>query len=152
MWDPRHLTPVKASTACYRDSQSQSYITTEVSRSVRLGVRHPSGTRNQFFPFSLWLFLDSCGFVDVGRPLWREDGSVICSAITQVQFQVILRPTVCRPVNRGAGSSPKSKSKVKSSQSHVMTDGQSISMPWCRVHSGTCDQVLLSVWKLLCSK
>jgi hypothetical protein len=36
----------------------------------------------------------------VGRPLWREDGSVICSAMTQVQ--VTLRP-VCRPVRLGAG-------------------------------------------------
>jgi hypothetical protein len=26
----------------------------------------------------------------VGRPLWREDGSVICSAMTQAQFQVTL--------------------------------------------------------------
>jgi hypothetical protein len=30
-------------------------------------------------------------FFHVGRPLWREDGSVICSAMTQVQFRVILR-------------------------------------------------------------
>jgi hypothetical protein len=65
---------------------------------VRLGVRHSNGTRDQFFPFYLWLFLDSYGFVDAGRPLWRENGSVICSAMTQVQFEIILRPTVCRPV------------------------------------------------------
>jgi hypothetical protein len=26
----------------------------------------------------------------LGRPLWREDGSVICSALTQVQFQVYI--------------------------------------------------------------
>jgi hypothetical protein len=25
------------------------------------------------------LLSDSCGFVDVGRPLWREDGSVVCN-------------------------------------------------------------------------
>jgi hypothetical protein len=31
-------------------------------------------------------------FLHVGRPLWREDGSVICSTILQVQ--VILRPRV----------------------------------------------------------
>jgi hypothetical protein len=37
----------------------------------------------------------------VERPLWREDGSVICSALTQVQFQVTLRQTVCRPVRLG---------------------------------------------------
>jgi hypothetical protein len=39
----------------------------------------------------------------VGRPLWWEDGSVICSAITQVQCNVTLRPTVCRPVRLGTG-------------------------------------------------
>jgi hypothetical protein len=26
-----------------------------------------------------WLLSDSCGFVDLGRPLWREDGSVVCN-------------------------------------------------------------------------
>jgi hypothetical protein len=31
------------------------------------------------------------------------------------------------------------------SQSHVTTDGQSVSMSWCRVDSGTCDQILLPV-------
>jgi hypothetical protein len=85
----------------------------------------------------------------VERPLWLEDGSVNCSSMTRVQFQVTLRPTVCRPVLLGAGrfnffvlqllrllgvglphsyppwaewSSPKSKWKVKvKSQSHVST-------------------------------
>jgi hypothetical protein len=36
-----------------------------------------SGTRDQFFPFSI--FFDSFGFVDVWRPLWREVGSVLFS-------------------------------------------------------------------------
>jgi hypothetical protein len=26
-----------------------------------------------------WLLSDSCGFVDLGRPIWREDGSVVCN-------------------------------------------------------------------------
>jgi hypothetical protein len=26
-----------------------------------------------------WLLSDSCGFVDLGRPLWREDGSAVCN-------------------------------------------------------------------------
>jgi hypothetical protein len=49
-----------------------------VCRPVRLGIRHPPGTRHKIFPFSLWL--DSFGFVDVGRPLWREVGSVLFSS------------------------------------------------------------------------
>jgi hypothetical protein len=75
-----------------------------VSRPVRLGVSQPYGTHDQFFPFSLLSFLDGCGFVCVGRPLGREDGSVICSAMIQVQCQVILWPTVCRSVRLGAGT------------------------------------------------
>jgi hypothetical protein len=31
------------------------------------------------------------------------------------------------------------------SQSHVTTDGRPVSMSWCKVHSGTCDQILFSV-------
>jgi hypothetical protein len=39
---------------------------------------------------------------------------------------------------------------IHQSQSHVTTDGQSVSMSWCQVYSETCDQILFSVWKLLC--
>jgi hypothetical protein len=53
-----------------------------VSQSVCLGVGHPFGAHDQIslFPFfcrkiALLFFL--------GRPLWRQDGSVICSAICQ---------------------------------------------------------------------
>jgi hypothetical protein len=43
-----------------------------VSRPVSLVVKHPSGAQDQIL-----LLSDTCVFVDVGRPLWREDGSVI---------------------------------------------------------------------------
>jgi hypothetical protein len=43
-----------------------------VSRSVCLGIKHPSGVTTRFL-----LLSDSCEFVDVGRSLWREDGSVV---------------------------------------------------------------------------
>jgi hypothetical protein len=45
----------------------------KVSRPVCLGLKHP--------PLGLTtrslLLSDSCGFVNLGRPLWREDGSVV---------------------------------------------------------------------------
>jgi hypothetical protein len=43
-----------------------------VSRPVYLGVKHHLGSKARFL-----LQLDSCGFVDVGRPLSREEGSVV---------------------------------------------------------------------------
>jgi hypothetical protein len=58
---------------------SEVILRPTVSRSVCLGVRHPSQTSNHFFPFFLKFFLDSYGFSDVGRPLWREVGSVFFS-------------------------------------------------------------------------
>jgi hypothetical protein len=35
------------------------------------------------------------------------------------------------------------------SRSYFTTDGQSVSMSWCRAHSGICDQILLPVRGLL---
>jgi hypothetical protein len=43
-----------------------------VSRPVSLGVKPYVGPKTRFL-----LLSDSCGFVDVGRPLWGEDRSVI---------------------------------------------------------------------------
>jgi hypothetical protein len=52
-----------------------------VSRPVRLGIGLPFGSITTFYPYPF--FSDNC-FVDlpVGRPLWREDGSVTYSEIT----------------------------------------------------------------------
>jgi hypothetical protein len=43
-----------------------------VSRPVCLGIKNLFGLTTRFL-----LLSDSCGFVDVGRSLWREDGSVV---------------------------------------------------------------------------
>jgi hypothetical protein len=43
-----------------------------VSRVVSLGIKPPSGAQDQIL-----LLSDSCGFVDVGRPLWRQDAPVV---------------------------------------------------------------------------
>jgi hypothetical protein len=147
------------------------------------------------------LLSEICGLVSGGRPLWREDGSAICSVITQwseslrtrnhtllshlrlpqpgdpgsriyispgtgwpgytpghwVPFTSSLTSRLLRlaglrwrysnppptwrdrsqyiyPSGIGCSSPKWSQCQVKS-QSHVTTYGQSISMPWCLVHS-----------------
>jgi hypothetical protein len=65
------------------------------------------------------LLSDSWGFLEVGRSLWREDGSVVCQSLL-----------------------------LNSSQSHIATDGQSISKSWCRVPSGSHDQIFITLWQL----
>jgi hypothetical protein len=66
-----------------------------VSRPVRHGVLPllEQVTRCYIYLSDNYFLYFSCR-----RPLWREDRSVICSAMTQFQFQVTMRPTVCRPV------------------------------------------------------
>jgi hypothetical protein len=54
-----------------------------VSKSVYLGVEHPCGTCDRILLLVGMLLSENCGLISVGRPLWREDGSAICSAITQ---------------------------------------------------------------------
>jgi hypothetical protein len=53
-----------------------------VSRPIRLGVGHPFGTHDQIFLFPLFWRTVALLF-DLGRPLWQEDGSVVCSSICQ---------------------------------------------------------------------
>jgi hypothetical protein len=56
-----------------------------VSRPVCRGIKHPFGIWEQFF-----FCLTVGGFVDAGRPLWREDGSVFynvqCTVYTYLHF------------------------------------------------------------------
>jgi hypothetical protein len=52
------------------------YSRWSVAQSILVSGTHFRPATN-FFSFFLWLFLDSYGFIDVGRPLWREVESVV---------------------------------------------------------------------------
>jgi hypothetical protein len=57
-------------------------VSQSVSQSVCLGVGHPFGALDQIFLFPFFCKTVALLFV-LGRPLWREDESAICSAICQ---------------------------------------------------------------------
>jgi hypothetical protein len=61
VWSPRFIS-----------SQSQSHIATD-GQSVSFAVEPHLGLMTRYL-----LLFDSYGLVFVGRPLWREDGSVFC--------------------------------------------------------------------------
>jgi hypothetical protein len=67
---------------------NRRYFTTDgqsVSQSVSMSwCRTNSGTCDQILLPVGRLLSKSCGLVSVGRPLWRQDESVVCSAITQL--------------------------------------------------------------------
>jgi hypothetical protein len=53
-----------------------------VSQSVCLVIEHPCGTCDLIL-LPVRMLSEIFGLISVGRPLWREDGSAICSVITQ---------------------------------------------------------------------
>jgi hypothetical protein len=47
-----------------------------------------------------------------------------------------------------ANSETQHNSNSSQSQSHIATDGQSVSKSWCRAPSGGYDQIIITVWQL----
>jgi hypothetical protein len=71
-------------------SQNQSYITTDGQSASLCWCKAPIWDPRQIFLLIfLKLCLDSYGFVDVGRPLWRDVGSIVsifCCALPAQSF------------------------------------------------------------------
>jgi hypothetical protein len=71
-------------TVCFRifvwPKSKLLYDWRSVSQSVCLGVGHPFGVHDQILPFP-FVFGKIALFFVLEHPLWREDWSVICSAI-----------------------------------------------------------------------
>jgi hypothetical protein len=59
-----------------------------VSRPVYLGIKHSSRVYDRFL-----LVSNSCGFVDVGRSLCREDGSVVYNCCWSSPVQSFSSPS-----------------------------------------------------------
>jgi hypothetical protein len=91
-----------------------------VSRPICLGVRRPSGTRDQFF------FLLEISFRHLKLKLIYDRQSVSQS--------VLLSGAHLRPTTNFSFSSKISfrQLRVSQSQSHVMADNQSASPSWCQ--------------------
>jgi hypothetical protein len=95
-------------------SRRQSYITTDgQSASLSWCQANNLGPKTRFL-----LLSDCCGFVDVGRRLWREDGSVVYNCRWSSPAQSYLTPT-------------NSSQSQRQSQNYFTTDGlPPISSPW----------------------
>jgi hypothetical protein len=78
------------------------------------------------------LLSDSCGFICMGRSLWREDGSVVYICCWPSPTQSLSGPILWDSW----------------SYFTVSTDGQSISKSWCRAPSAAHDQIFITLWQL----
>jgi hypothetical protein len=60
-------------------NMSLSHVTTDGQSASLAWYKAPiRGLRPDFFPFGIWNTSNSYALASVGRPLWREDGSVFC--------------------------------------------------------------------------
>jgi hypothetical protein len=74
----RRLTTLHRLTGLAKSKSKLYYDRQSVGQSILVSGTH-LGPATNFSPSLFLLFLDSFGFVDVGRPLWREVGSVLFS-------------------------------------------------------------------------
>jgi hypothetical protein len=124
-----------------------------VSQSVCFDIEHPCWTCDQILLPVEMLLSEICGHLSVGRPLWWQDGSQICSAVTQWPESLrtenrTLLSYLRLPKPGGPGSriyipqeqggpvispgtmGPELKSKSKLEVTLRLTVSQSVSMSW----------------------
>jgi hypothetical protein len=87
-----HVWPPLTTTCLPTDSSSKVKVKVilwlTVSRPVYFGVKLHLGPKSRYL-----LLSDSCGFVDVGRSLWRQDGSVVYNCYWPSPAQSFLGPS-----------------------------------------------------------
>jgi hypothetical protein len=93
---------------CSKSKSMLYYDIRSVDQFVLVSGTHLGSTTKHLLPWNC------CGF-DVGRPLWQEDRSVVCSCCWAL------------PAQSFSGLSPSSQS-----QSYITTDGQSASLSRCQ--------------------
>jgi hypothetical protein len=91
-------------------------LRTTVSRSICLGVKPHLGSKNVLF-----LLSDSYVFVDVGRPLWWEDGYVVYSCCLSSSAQSVSGPTTAGlpPIPDSPSWRPRSRINIKEGDSYT---------------------------------
>jgi hypothetical protein len=137
-----------------------------LSQSVCLGIEHPCETCDQILLPVGMLVSEISGLVSVGRRLWREDGSAVCSAITQWSESLRTRNhTLLSHLRLLQPGWPGSRIYIPQEQSglvippgprwsevRLLYDWRSVSQSVCLgiEHAcGSCDQILLPVGMLL---
>jgi hypothetical protein len=137
-----------------------------VSRPVYLDIGLPLEPMTRFYPYLF--FSEHCFVViPVGRPLWREDGSVTYSSIADlsghwgpitIHYRLIwdcVPSSSLLTTRRDCGGGILTRLDTgcyrrSRSRSHITTDGQSASSSWYPASFGASDQMLhLFEWQVL---